>query len=130
MGLDSKYSIDSGRIDRQHSVFFDVIRTVEEAEAEGAPKNKIRRLVAEVMKYSEFHFLSEENIMIDMGYPRFKEHREKHKQLIRSLKSYIIKFESGKSGANELIVFLNDWLSTHTLSEDKLLAKHIDKAKK
>jgi len=39
-----------------------------EAESLGLPKEKMIRIFKEICKYAEFHFLSEENLMIDNLY--------------------------------------------------------------
>lgn len=126
MEWQKKYEVGHDKIDLEHRVFLDLVRTVAEAEAEGASRDKIRRLVAETAKYAEFHFLSEENIMIDFGYPDFEEHQKIHKDLIKSLQHFVISFEAGDNNIGDLVEFLVSWFSVHTTTEDLKISKYLD----
>lgn len=126
MDWGDKYKLGHEVIDLEHRLFFYIMNSVEQAEREGASRNRMRSLIAEITKYSEFHFLSEENIMIECGYPDFEVHREYHQNLIKDLRRHIIQFEAGKSQPFELVNFLYDWFSHHTLEDDQLIANHIN----
>ena len=122
------FEVGHNKIDMEHRVFFELVQSIAAAEAQEASRDKIRRLIAETTKYAEFHFLSEENIMIDVGYPNFEEHRELHKSLLRKMQKYVVSFESGDSNIHDLVRFLVDWFVKHTTTEDLLLSKYIKQA--
>jgi len=124
----SKFEVGNEKIDLEHRVFFDLVKGIAEANENGDSRDRIRRLVAETMKYAEFHFLSEENMMIDVNYPEFEEHHEHHNALMRKLQLYTVKFESGDDNISELINFLVEWFSEHTTNEDLMLSRYIRQA--
>lgn len=126
MDWGEKYKIGHKVIDLEHRLFFYIMKSVEQAESEGASRNRMRSLITEITKYSEFHFLSEENIMIESGYPDFEVHREYHQNLMKDLRKHIVQFEAGKSQPFELVNFLYEWFSLHTLRDDQLIANHIN----
>ncbi|RLJ20530.1 hemerythrin [bacterium endosymbiont of Escarpia laminata] len=128
MEWQKKFEVGHYKIDLEHRVFFELVKSIAAAEAHGASRDKIRRLIAETAKYAEFHFLSEENIMIDVGYPEFEEHREHHQSLMRNMQKYVVSFESGDSNIHDLVGFLLDWFVKHTTTEDLLLSKYIKQA--
>ncbi|WP_177419591.1 bacteriohemerythrin [endosymbiont of Lamellibrachia barhami] len=128
MEWQKKFEVGHNKIDMEHRVFFELVKSIAAAEAQGASRDKIRRLIAETTKYAEFHFLSEENIMIDVGYPEFEEHRELHKSLLRKMQKYVVSFESGDSDIHDLVDFLVDWFVKHTTTKDLLLSKYIKQA--
>jgi len=125
MEWSSNFEVGNNKIDMEHHVFFDLVQSVGDAEREGASRDKLRRILAEIAKYAEFHFISEENMMIDVGYPAFPDHHQHHQALLEGLQKLIVGFEAGRSEAGELANFLNQWFAQHTANEDLLLAKYI-----
>ncbi|MCU7924131.1 MAG: hypothetical protein KZQ88_15690 [Candidatus Thiodiazotropha sp. (ex Dulcina madagascariensis)] len=59
---DKKFELGHERIDFEHS-------TISAEAGNGSGKERILRLLAELRKYAEFHFLSEENEMLKVNYP-------------------------------------------------------------
>ncbi len=121
-----KYEVGHEKIDLEHRIFFELVQTIGKAAEQGASKDKIRRLIAETGKYTEFHFLSEENLMIDVGYPEFSRHKAHHEDLLKKLQINVVHFESGKSDVSELVKFLNKWFFEHTINEDSELSKYLN----
>jgi len=125
MNWEKSFEVGHEKIDFEHRIFFDLIASVREAAVGNASRDRLRRLLAETQKYAEFHFLSEENVMIDCGFPSYEEHREHHRLLIRTLLDYVIKFETGKMDIHELVDFLTQWFTIHTTREDMELSRYI-----
>ena len=123
-----KFEVGHPKIDMEHRVFFDLIQSILAAHENKASRDKVRRLILETAKYAEFHFLSEENIMLDINYPDFEQHHLKHQLLMNELRRYIIKFEATQDVLEELIHFMVDWFSNHTTQEDQELTRYINRA--
>ena len=122
-----KFEVGHEKIDLEHKVFFSLVQSAESAVATSENREKIRRILTELVKYAEFHFISEENLMIDISYPDFESHHEHHNQLMKQLNHYIVKFEVGEDNIQELIDFLYDWFVKHTTHEDLMLSRYIKK---
>ncbi|QSA96711.1 bacteriohemerythrin [Methylococcus sp. EFPC2] len=122
---DQKYEIGNELIDKEHQVFVELIRNVAYSIEDDAESDYIVRLLTEVEKYAEFHFLSEENIMISCRYPERERHRQLHLQLSRRLRDHIEAYQRGESEAVAVLEFLMDWFAQHTVREDLRLAEHI-----
>ena len=120
---DKKYEVGNVRIDFEHQIFLDLIKTVHLAR--DFPKDRQRRLLAEVEKYAEFHFLSEENMMIDTGFPDRSYHTQEHNQLLAVLKNKIYEFEYEDLSVESTLDFLLEWFALHTSQVDKKLAEHL-----
>ena len=119
------YELGHDKIDLEHRVFFDLVKSVGSALDRGDSKDRIRRLIAETAKYADFHFLSEENIMIDVGYPDFADHHKIHQELMQSLNRCIVNFEVSEESTRDLVTFLTNWFVKHTTNEDLKVAKYI-----
>lgn len=114
LALEWKKDFDTGveEIDLQHRYFLHLINRVEadfrnldlSAEAK-------RRLLMELVKYSEFHFTSEENLMARYGYPEIEQHRLLHTDLLDNLSAML-------DSSEQLIPFVHEWFLHHTVEED------------
>jgi hemerythrin len=124
---DRKFEVGHERIDFEHRIFVDLIRSfAEEAESVAAPDaRRLNRQLTEITKYAEFHFVSEENIMIEVGYPDFETHRELHNVLLNELRDMAFRLRAGRANPRELVDFLYQWFAQHTAHKDKLIAEYV-----
>lgn len=119
---DGKYEIGVPRIDFEHRIFADLINELGSKIRGGKDHLSITRTLRELMKYADFHFLSEENIMEDCGYPGLKEHQQLHRDLQRQLNERAVALASGDDTPADLLAFLIDWFLDHTGREDRRIA--------
>lgn len=118
---EEKYLVGHERIDNEHKVFVDLVNNMIRAEELGFPKEKTRRLFSELKKYADFHFLSEENIMLDIDCPEYEEHQDEHRQLIARLEDHCHNYRAGKITMRNITEFLFEWFALHTTQVDKKL---------
>ncbi|MCK5679472.1 bacteriohemerythrin [bacterium] len=124
--LDS-YSIHNPNIDAEHQIFIKLINKLISAHNNGLDDNYCGRLSLEIQKYAEFHFVSEENFMIDIGYPLLDEHHEQHVLILEKFNVEMNYIELGQRSYAEFITFLVDWLTEHTLMQDKKIGNFVKK---
>jgi hemerythrin len=86
----------------------------------------VLRLLTEVRKYAEFHFYSEENIMLDAEYPEYAKHKEEHEVLLANLDYHFHQYRLGASNLDEVVDFMFNWFALHTTGSDKKLAGYIE----
>lgn len=122
---DKKYSIGHERIDHEHQVFLDLIHNVALAGEVDTPREEILRLLTELKLYAEFHFFSEENIMLNVKYPDYEKHRNTHELLLANLEIKRHEYILNDTNLSELVTFLFDWFVLHTTIEDKKIAAYI-----
>jgi hemerythrin len=122
---DKRYEVGHPRIDHEHQVFVDLLRTVTEAAARAEPRERVGRLLLEVRKYAEFHFISEENIMIDAGFPEYESHRQEHGMLLANLDQQFQLFRQGALELEEIADFMFDWFAMHTTRLDLRLGDYL-----
>jgi len=120
-----KFSVGHERIDHEHQVFLDLIRNVAYAADHHFPQERITRLLEEVRKYADFHFYSEENIMLDNDYPDYEAHHREHKLLLFRLDDKLCELRKGDIGLHEIVQFLFEWFALHTIASDRKLANHV-----
>lgn len=122
---DKRFEVGNLRIDHEHQVFLDLIRNVSQASDAGESREWSMRLLSEVKKYADFHFFSEENIMLKVGYPDYPEHHAKHAELLNTLEDRIHAYAMERIDLEAIVVFMFDWFAMHTTKMDKKLGKYI-----
>lgn len=122
---DKRFEVGELRIDHEHQVFLDLIRSVSLASEAEEPRPWCLRLLNEVRKYADFHFLSEENIMLRNGYPEYPEHQQKHMELLALLDERIHAYATDRINLEAVVVFMFDWFAMHTTKMDKKIGKYL-----
>ena len=122
---DDKYLVGHPRIDHEHQVFVDLIRTVSLAADAQTTKERALRLLMEVKKYAEFHFVSEENIMIDADFPELESHKREHTHLLAKLEDELHRFRHDEIELGHISNFMFEWFALHTTKMDLRLARFL-----
>lgn len=117
-----KYEIGVQRIDFEHRIFADLINNLADKIAAGKDMLSLTRTLREVVKYADFHFISEENIMTEIGYPGIKEHTALHRQLQQTLNERAQVLAAGDETPADLLNFLVEWFLDHTVREDSRIS--------
>jgi hemerythrin len=125
---DSKFETGHPRIDFEHRVFVDLIRALAEAGRRGDSAERVGRLLQELTLYAQFHFFSEEGIMIDVGYPELDAHRAEHDRLTSALREQTRQWLLKPGDVHALVDFLYEWFALHTTQVDLKLVRYIDAA--
>ena len=123
-------SVGVPELDDDHKVLIRVINQLaENAEGDGRPA-VVRQCLYALMRYAEYHFGREEEVMNACGFPEIPAHREEHQRFIAKIRRVAASFEQGESTARtkdtqsgarldqELLDFLKNWLNHHILVID------------
>ncbi len=123
---DKKFEVGNFEIDSEHKVFVRIIQKI--IYSVGKKNHKYtERLINEIYKYADFHFHSEETVMIEINYPDFDAHKKEHEKLLFDLRN-IISIDGNDDYVrpmSEFIIFLTNWFTNHTLNVDKKLAGYL-----
>lgn len=126
---EESFQTGNNDIDTQHKIFINIIKKVITAKEKGKDKKLLETLLAELIKFTEFHFISEENIMRENTYPQFNEHRKEHEKVLADLRNRIFSLQYEYIDFQNLEIYLKEWFSQHTIHHDAQLAKFIQKNK-
>jgi hemerythrin-like metal-binding protein len=123
---DSSYETGDPSIDLQHRELLAIVHELEAAEAEVHHSHEaILRVLGHVMDFALSHFLMEEELMVQVGYPSpaFDEMVEQHREFTSYARLRVLEFRSGDLGSVlPLHAFLTDWLVVHEFGLDRLFA--------
>lgn len=118
---DSRYELGHEKIDAEHRIFLGLIVQFNNLSEQGASMDKLLRTLREIIKYADFHFVSEENAMIDCSYPDYAHHADLHKQLLVSVENELFRLNSAEVQPADVFDFLFEWFALHTTQEDRKL---------
>ena len=123
-------SVGNQFIDNDHKKLIKMINNFHNAMQEGRGKEVISKVLNNLFIYTSEHFKREEDEMLRIKYALFEDHRRKHQQLISQVENLQTDLDNGKIMLTTKVSdFLKDWLYSHILQTDKLLAAAISKAK-
>jgi len=105
-------------IDRQHRRIVEYICLLREAHASGYQQEYINSMIAELVQYTQSHFIFEEAMQQEASYPFLREHKQEHDAFAGRLKDSQDKFARGENDFRELCVLLETWLFNHVSRED------------
>jgi hemerythrin len=112
-------------IDSQHEQLVDCMVELLEGTKKTAGVDAVRQALKRLRDYAKTHFAYEEQLMLNIGYPKVASHQQLHQIFFKKLDE----FESDVQGAQglhatELLLFLKDWLIQHIAKEDRDYANH------
>jgi hemerythrin len=93
----TKYELGVEEIDSQHRLFFEVIIRLVEALNDKHDLNYLMSLITELNAFARFHFMSEENMMVLVGFPGYEKHKNHHVELLGLLANKKMEFNNSMS---------------------------------
>jgi hemerythrin-like metal-binding protein len=121
----TSYEISHELIDSQHKIFLMLLNKLTVTIANGVTKEHMFRVLNEVKKYAEFHFLSEENVMHECFYPGIYHHKRIHSEILFEFSVLSERVSQGRAQPSDVVVFLKSWLFDHILNEDIHVASYV-----
>ena len=112
-------SVNNERIDKEHQMYFDLLNNIYAVTTQGASKERTVRLLNEFVQFVRFHFMTEENLMIDTNYSGCNKHVMAHKYCLESIKTKMFAFRDDTVTAEEIVDFAVEWFLMHVSAQDK-----------
>ncbi len=121
-----KYSVGNEELDSHHKNLFDIFNRLYDNCLEPDSAGCSGTIIDELISYSEYHFLAEEEQMRKTGYAERGRHMQMHRNFSeRALRLRKLDDASDQEVAKELIVYLGNWLLHHVMEEDrKIIHRH------
>jgi hemerythrin-like metal-binding protein len=125
------FEVGQAEMDAQHRTLLEIIDKIRAGMEQSGDKHFIGKLLMELLKYSEFHFCSEENMMAWTRYPNLIEHKHVHEKLLAELRcmmATVTELRTPRIQMDNFIGFLVHWFADHTRGMDLHLATHLKSA--
>lgn len=127
-GWKEEYSTGIPLVDEQHKKLFEIAgKTYALINDEFAVDkyDKIIELIEELKDYTVFHFKSEEEYMLSIGYRKFFSHKVEHDDFVEKINSidYTQLDQDQDTYLRNILEFVVEWISNHILKLDKMINK-------
>lgn len=124
-----QYETGVATIDEQHRRLFELTDSAYELLKNDFYTDKYDRIVEileELKNYTIFHFKSEEEYMLSIGYKKFLSHKIEHDGLIEKINNIDLKLVDQEQDKHimDILNFLVDWIDNHILEKDLLIASN------
>jgi hemerythrin len=125
------YLIGVIEIDKQHAKLFEIGERAYELLKNDMYVDKYDRIVEvlnELKDYAVFHFKSEEEYMLSIGYKKFFSHKIEHDEFIKKVNNVDLNKvdENQDEYLLSIIEFVINWTSDHILQKDKLITANVN----
>lgn len=127
---DPALELDNEMADAQHRLLWLLLRKLDITIKTKASDQTIRWGIQELKKFTEFHFVSEENLMREIGYPHADDHALLHSEFMMQFDMLVARISHHKEFPEDLLYFYNKWVSQHLLQEDRKVTEFASTAEK
>lgn len=113
-------------IDEQHQSLFETANRLEKSKDD---ESIFYRVLSDLQEYIFLHFKTEEEYMRYTGYLEYEEHKECHEKFANDLNKILRKNSQHSSimeSRQELIAFVEDWITNHYTNEDVKMAAYLN----
>ncbi len=123
---DDSMSLGIEVIDNQHKHFVELLADLYKCLQTSASKEEVQPIIDELVKYTIYHFQTEEDLFDRSGYLGGEEHKKVHAELKANVAKFVEAYANGGTvELMNLIDFLEDWLIQHLTVYDKEYAPFI-----
>lgn len=122
---DTRYETGVPEVDAEHRRLVDLINEVFDSMGHGHC-NGIFKLLEQLQMYASNHFPLEVMYMQKTNYPKMDQHIWAHENFLKKLRKFHEQRDKDLTRLTiQVAVFLNEWLHTHLLDEDRKLFIHV-----
>lgn len=109
-------------MDDTHKEFINLVNELSEA-----GDTEYADLFDKLIAHTQQHFLQEEKLMIESGFPAYAEHNDEHQRILGELNQFKKRVDRGlvAFGRDYIKERMPEWFRLHAASMDSALAAHL-----
>jgi hemerythrin-like metal-binding protein len=120
------YNTKIAEIDRQHHELAALLNRLHRSLKERAGRVVVRPMVSELLDRVTEHFITEERLMEEAGYPKASHHRLEHALLRTRARNFQRAYSTERTpDPMHTLLFLRDWFDKHVQGADQLMAEYV-----
>lgn len=121
--FNEKLMVGNQLMDQEHELLIEYINLLHKAVNHDASAGVVGTVLQGVVDYTSTHFFLEEEMMQVFDYPDYPAHKKAHDGFKDQANKLLASHNSGAGSMNEEVMsFLQDWLTSHILKIDTKLA--------
>jgi len=107
-------------MDDQHGILMDTMNDLRLASVRNSSREEVGGLLSRLVELTRLHFLNEEQLMEQYGFPELPEHHFEHQQLLSHLLEHSHRVQLGETvSMRSLLIFLRSWFIDHIGTVDR-----------
>lgn len=115
-------------IDDQHMKLIEYINLLDDSILSGKSQNMLYKVLSGLEMYAWCHFETEGMLMKKFKFEETSAHKKEHNKFSDSVREFKDKLDSGDTKiSEEVLLFLQDWLTIHIIKTDKKLGLALNK---
>ena len=127
MTWSEQLSVNIKQVDSQHMKLVELLNNFHDAMKVGKGREAMGKTFSELLEYTSYHFVTEEDIMKKHGYPAFPAHKKEHEALTKKVADLSERFSRGEAIISaDTMTFLKNWLYDHIVGSDKKYAPFLN----
>lgn len=125
---DSLHALGIPSMDREHRGLINLVNELAEAVAHDCDCERARQQMGKILDFAAEHFVHEEALMRQHGFPGLEQHAAEHERLLREATAMMKIYDPEHSDRALLITaFLTDFAENHILHEDRAISQYFKK---
>jgi len=122
------YKLGAEEVDAQHKKLFELLSELVASCMDGSDVEKVSKTLDFLVNYTIQHFIAEEALQVNSGYPDYFKHKTIHEDFKVTVDRLVEEFNKSGSSAelskniNKIVI---KWLIEHIQIEDKKIGVHI-----
>ena len=120
------FNVGDAEIDRQHRKLVAMLNDLHDSMMRGDGNRVMGSLLENLVRYTKTHFVTEEKLMTQSGYPGLRAHKAEHDALEAEVVKLFGDWKAGRVALSlKVLIFLKNWLQGHILGSDMKLAAYL-----
>jgi hemerythrin-like metal-binding protein len=114
-----RFSVGLKKIDHQHQQLFKIINDLISNQDAAPGSDFVAEILDRMTKYTDYHFRTEERVMMEYGYPEYALQVREHTEFKTKTARFYTDCGAANTGlSGEMLDYLQKWLTNHILESD------------
>ena len=123
-----EFVVGIGNIDKQHKILTETLKNLQTIDRHNVRSKVLVETLCRMTEYSNFHFEIENKFMEMFNYPDQDEHKNEHREFLKKTAEFNLGVMNTQlSIPNEVMTYLENWITNHFLKSDVRLKNFYDK---
>jgi hemerythrin len=118
----AKYSIGNAQIDAEHQGLIELANDIATFASHGEKVARVRKDILALYEHMRVHFQHENEYMLQLGYPRYEEHKKQHEEILTAMNAIIKHSDNLDALVYKLKQLMHAWVRGHVLAQDPRIA--------
>ncbi len=122
-----EFSIGIEELDADHKKLLALLNDLKQAMDTGDAHEALGRVLSGLKLYMSFHFVHEEELLLQTNYPDYEAHCREHQAFAATVEEIHRDFRIRASDAlpGQVLEFLKNWLYQHSLGADRAAGEYL-----